>query len=660
MAVQPVDHAFESLLDFLKHERGFDFTGYKRPSLMRRVRRQMQVVGVNSFEEYQDYLEVHPEEFTALFNMILINVTGFFRDPDAWQELRETILPSLLRERPTGTLRVWSAGVATGQEALSVAMCLADVLGVEAFRGRVKIYATDVDEEALAVARHSTYTPQELGDVPPELVERYFEPVNGGDRLSFRKDLRRSIIFGRNDLVQDAPISRIDLLSCRNTLMYFNSEQQARIVQRLHFALNPTGVLFIGKAETLWSHSSLFQATDLKRRFFRKLSADPVRDRPQGGTLLPSGWEQPDAARLRDEALLDSPVAHVVVDRHGLLTLANHRAEALFGVGPRDVGRPFQDLELSYRPVELRSHIQQALADRVPVVLKDIEWAQPGGEQMYLEVQIIPLDAGGEGSQGVSLHFSDVTAYRRLQIEFEYANRQLETAYEELHSTNEELETTNEELQSTVEELETTNEELQSTNEELETMNEELQSMNDELHASNEELRLRTLEVGEVNAFMESVLAGLRAAVLVVDAEQRVLVWNRQAEDMWGVRREEAVGRHLLGLDIGLPLERLRPLVRTVLDGGSARDRRGADGDDGGDGSGPAADAAGAGLDTDRPNELHLHALNRRGRTIGVRVTATPLRRDDAVVAGAIIVVERENESGGEGASEPFGGVTGG
>jgi two-component system CheB/CheR fusion protein len=295
-------------------------------------------------------------------------------------------------------------------------------------------------------------------------------------------------------------------------------------------------------------------------------------------------------------------------------------------VGPRDIGRPFQDLELSYRPLELRSHIDQVLAERRPRVLRDVEWVRGSGDPVYLEVQVIPLlDGSSDGGYGVSLFFTDVTAYRRLQVELEFANRQLETAYEELHSTNEELETTNEELQSTVEELETTNEELQSTNEELETMNEELQSMNDELHASNEELRLRTLEVGEINTFMESVLAGLRGAVVVVDREQRVLVWNRQAEDLWGVRREEALGRHLLALDIGLPLEQLSPVLHQVLAGGNGADGRELDG--GGSAAAP---------------QLRLTALNRRGRSVDVRVSTTPLLRDGVDVTGAIVLVDLE------------------
>jgi two-component system CheB/CheR fusion protein len=611
------DPAFEALIQYLKTERGFDFSGYKRPSLMRRVRRQMQVVGVGSFEEYQDYLQVHPEEFTALFNMILINVTGFFRDPDAWHQLRASVLPALLQERPSGLLRVWSAGCASGEEAFSLAMVMAEVMGADHFRDRVKIYGTDVDEEALAEARHATYTPRQLASVPDDLLQTYFEPVNGGDRLAFRKDLRRCVIFGRNDLVQDAPISRIDLLACRNTLMYFNSEQQARIVQRLHFALNPSGVLFIGKAETLWSHSSLFQATDLKRRFFRKVPAEVFRDRSEFGPNLGiTGRTLSESTRLRDEALLNSPVAHVVVDRHGFLATANHRADALFGVGPRDIGRPFQDLELSYRPLELRSHIEQVLAERRPRVLRDVEWVRGSGDPVYLEVQVIPLlDGSSDGGYGVSLFFTDVTAYRRLQVELEFANRQLETAYEELHSTNEELETTNEELQSTVEELETTNEELQSTNEELETMNEELQSTNEELETMNDELRMRSTELNQVNFFFETVLFSLQMGVVVADRELRVQVWNRESENLWGLRSSEVVGKHLLNLDIGLPVGELAAPTRACLSGASARE------------------------------ELTLDAVNRRGRAISCAVTVLPLADGDEI-GGVVILTDCTSDQG--------------
>jgi two-component system CheB/CheR fusion protein len=570
----------------------------------------MQQVGVEEFDEYLDHLQVHPDEFTALFNTILINVTSFFRDPDAWQQLRTDIVPGLLQRKQDELIRVWSAGCASGQEAYGVAICLAELLPAEAFRDQVKIYATDVDEEGLAQARAASYVDREVRGVPPDLLEKYFEPV--GKRYVFRKDLRRSVIFGRNDLLQDAPISRIDLLACRNTLMYFNAETQARVLSRLHFALNPEGVLFLGKAEMLLSHSALFKAIDLRRRFFRKATTNGNRDR--GLLMVPhnngDGAARADLARLREDALLFSPLAQVVLSRDGVIAMVNLRAASLLGVAERDVGRPFQDLEVSYRPVELRSSVQQAQADRRPVWIRAVDWAASLSERLTFDIQVVPLDDPEGGLSGVLLAFHDVTRYRQLQDELESMNRQLETAYEELQSTNEELETTNEELQSTVEELETTNEELQSTNEELETMNEELQSMNDELHATNDELRERTGEIAELNRFMESILTSLRAAVVVVDRDMRVQVWNRTSEEFWGVRQEEAVGEHLLNLDIGLPLDELKATVRTVL------------------------------ADGDTVNEMTVEAMNRRGRPLTLRVTVDPLQGGADGAPGVLLLME--------------------
>ncbi len=262
---------FEALLDYLKRSRGFDFIGYKRSSLMRRVLKRMQMVGIEDYGDYHDHLKVHPEEFAHLFNTILINVTAFFRDDAAWEYLAQNIVPKILAEKKAGDpVRVWSAGCASGEEAYTVAMLLAEAMGAEAFHQRVKIYATDVDEEALTQARQAGYTDENLQPVPAELRDKYFEL--SGDRYVFHTDLRRSIIFGRHDLVQDAPISRLDLLVCRNVLMYFNAETQARILARLHFALNDVGFLFLGKAEMLLTHANLFNPTDLKHRIFTKAS----------------------------------------------------------------------------------------------------------------------------------------------------------------------------------------------------------------------------------------------------------------------------------------------------------------------------------------------------------------------------------------------------
>jgi two-component system CheB/CheR fusion protein len=278
MAELPADRDLEVLLDYLRRSRGFDFTGYKRTSLSRRIEKRMQEIGADGYLSYLDHLEVDPEEFTQLFNIILLNVTSFFRDPPAWEYLGAEILPKLVTAKAEEEqIRIWSAGCASGEEAYTLAMVTAETLGLDAVRERVKIYATDVDEEALAQARQARYTAKQIEGVPPELLERYFE--RNGDSYVVSKELRRAVIFGRHDLIQDAPISRIDLLVCRNTLMYLNSETQAQVLARFSFALREGGYLLLGKAEMLLAHASLFTATDLKRRVFQKVPGATLRER---------------------------------------------------------------------------------------------------------------------------------------------------------------------------------------------------------------------------------------------------------------------------------------------------------------------------------------------------------------------------------------------
>ncbi|WP_345714070.1 PAS domain-containing protein, partial [Kineococcus glutinatus] len=308
-----------------------------------------------------------------------------------------------------------------------------------------------------------------------------------------------------------------------------------------------------------------------------------------------------------------SPLAQLVLDGEGRVALTNHRADHLFALGAGDVGRPFQDLEVSYRPVELRSAVEEAHAQRRTVWIRDVRWSRLRGESRWFDVQVVPLHSAQGLALGTAVVFTDVSRSHQLQEELEEAHRQLETANEELQSTNEELETTNEELQSTVEELETTNEELHSTNEELETMNVELQSMNDELQDSNRELRLRTEEVGALNLYMEGVFTSLRVGVAVVDPDLRVQVWNARAADLWGVRADEAVGAHLLTLDVGLPLHRVGPAVRAVLAG-------------------------------EAEVSLSVPAVNRRGRTVTVTVGVTALVTASGTSSGAVIVMDQRQE----------------
>jgi len=605
------DPEFEALLEFLRDERGFDFTGYKRPTLMRRIAKRMQEVGLDGdYAAYREHLARHEDEFARLFDTILINVTSFFRDPAAWEYVAEEIIPRVEEARTPGDpIRAWSTGCSTGEEAYTLAILLAESIGDEEFRQRVKIYATDVDDHALGAGRTATYSPAQLEPVRDDLREKYFEPQNG--RYAFRPDLRRSVIFGRHDLVQDPPISRIDLLVSRNTLMYFDTDAQQRILGNFHFALRDDGFLFVGKSEVLVARSPSFAPVDLRRRVFAKVPLAAARDRAVPRPRLeeePADDETERDEHVRVAGFETSPVAQILVDRAGRLAAANIAARVMFGLGQRDIGVLLQDLELSYRPVELRSRIEQVHSVGHPVTLRDVEW-HPGAEVRFLDVTVQPLTTPTGEPIGVAVAFTDVTRYRRLSDALQDSKREVELAYEALQSTNEELETTNEELQSTNEELETTNEELHSTNEELETMNEELHSTNEELETINDELQQRTDELNDANVFLESVLASLSAAVLVVDRDLRVSAWNDAARELWGLRSEEVQGEHLLNLDIGLPLEQLRAPLRSVLAGGEVA-------------------------------TLDLAAVNRRGKQVRASLRFAPLAGHNADVRGVIVMME--------------------
>ncbi len=604
----------EALLEYIRLNRSFDFSGYKRTSLSRRIRKRMQFVGLENYNDYLDYLQVHPNEFIDLFNTILINVTTFFRDSQAWDYIASEIIPTIINNKHVSKpIRVWSAGCASGEEAYTVAILLAEALGMEQYSARIKVFATDVDTEALNYSRHAAYDAKDLKDIPNDLLEKYFERVNNG-HYAVQQELRRGVIFGRHDLVQDAPISKIDLLICRNTLMYFNSETQTRILDRFHFALNNGGFLFLGKAEMLFTRNHSFTPVDLRSRVFAKAPNGNLREmllnigRSQNQQDVP---EVVNKIRVYETSFEVDPIAQVILDSNNSLLLVNSQARTLFNLNPSDLGRPLQDLELSYRPVELRSCIEQVRINRHSMTLKDIEYPNWEREMRYLNIQIIPLlDDNTQDLIPIKIVFTDVTRFKQLQNELVHANQELETAYEELQSTNEELETTNEELQSTVEELETTNEELHSTNEELETMNEELQSTNEELQTVNEEVRERSDELNRVNIFLESILTSLRAGVVALSPDFNILIWNRKAEDLWGLRQDEVLLRNLMSLDIGLPLEPLRVPLQEILIGQSDY------------------------------YEIVLDAHNRRGRMIECHVTCTPLLRTATDIQGVILLME--------------------
>ena len=615
---QQRDPAFEDLLVFLRDNRGFDFTGYKRTSLMRRVCHRMNEVEVEGFDAYQDYLEVHPNEFAYLFNTILINMTSFFRDREAWDVLAKEVIPQIIEQNPANaTIRVWSAGCAGGEEAYTLAMLFAEAMGIDKTTKRLKVYATDVDEDALAQARQGAYSPQATEPIPDELREKYFQ-LTGGQYV-FHPGLRRTVVFGRHNLLQDAPISRLDLLVCRNTLIYLNAETQRRVLARFHFALKDAGYLFLGKAEMLLTHSHLFTPAHDDHRIFAKVPKTNQRDRMVVLTQAGDGAaasELGSYVRLREAAFGVAPLPQVVIDQENTLALANEEARALFDLRVQDLGRPFRDLELSYRPVELRGPIRRAQGEGHSITLEGIERTLEEGKTQYLDIILTPLRNNGNRPLGVSIAFRDVTAYYQLEEDLRRSNEELETAYEELQSTNEELETTNEELQSTVEELQTTNEELQSTNEEMETMNEELRTANQNLQSKNKELRQRTEELNQTNAFLESILASVESGVVVINRDFEILLWNDRAEEFWGLRADEVKGRSLLSLDIGLPVEKLAEPVRDFL-GGEPEEKE---------------------------QVITLDAINRRGQSVVVHLSNTLRRGPEGEIEGVVLLMNQVDE----------------
>ena len=498
--------------------------------------------------------------------------------------------------------------MASGEEAYTVAMLLAEAMGAERFLRQVKIFATDVDEGALVQARSATYSAEDLEHVPEDLRADYF--VRQAGALVFRPDLRRAVIFGQHDLLEDAPISRLGLLVCRNTLMYFNREAQGRILSRFHFALRPDGYLFLGKAEMLLTRRNLFEPADQKARLFKKVSDLSFQDRLS--VITQGGGEDQEAlvgeAQLRDVALDNSALPEIVLDAGGRLALANAAARSLFRIARSDMRRPFQDFDFSYKPVELRAPVEQVRRDRLPMEINGVAWRGPDGQLRYLDVRIQPLHNDGT-LIAVKISFIDVTRARQMSDALTESKRALEVAYEELQSGNEELETMNEELQSTVEELETTNEELQSTNEELETMNEELQSTNVEIETVNGELRERTDELDALNRYTRSVLDGLGMGVVVLNRDLTVRTWNTHSEELWGLRPEHVEGRPFFELDIGLPLKELRDPLTRCLDGHEARVERTVPGHD------------------------------RKGKTVEHEVVCVPLNGRDGHAQGVILLV---------------------
>ena len=557
------ERALDSLLDLLHREYGFDFTVHKRPSVLRRIRRRVIAVGASSILDYRAYLERHPSELPKLFDMLLINVTAFFRDPAAWRALGEK-LPTILDLRGDAPIRAWSAACSSGEEPYTLAIVLREALGEEVFARRVKIYATDIDEAALNQARRATYATKALEGVPPALVHRYF--TTSGPSSTVAGELRRAVVFGRHDLVHDAPIQQIDVLACRNALMYFNAETQGRILRRLQYALKPSGLLMLGKAEMLLSHAELFSPVDMKLRLF-SLAPSPSRRREKGtNTLSDANVAAHDGLLLSAFESTSSP--RLIVDPAGRVLLANRAARKLLSISASDLGRPLGEIAVSYRAAELLSAVETASRERRTVVRESVERVLETGDKAFLDIEVSPLLAETGVPLGAQVTFIDSTRSRRLQSELRRANLEVEALQHALQASELEAARSHEALELTTQELQRTSTSLATTREELATMNEELEATSEELETFNEELRERGGELQRTSAFFGAVLGSMRAGIAVLDRDLRVTIWNARMAALSGAPATEVERRSLLEIDVGFPVAQIAAALRACVSHG--------------------------------------------------------------------------------------------
>jgi two-component system, chemotaxis family, CheB/CheR fusion protein len=580
--------ALHRLFDLVREQSGIDFSAYKMPTVMRRLQRRMVATGQRKVADYVRYVQRNADEYERLIGNLLIKVTDFFRDADLFEHLRVQVLPELIDDaRARGQeLRLWSAGCATGEEAYSLAMLVAELLGNELEQFKVRVFATDLDSNAISFARRGVYPTSAIAHLPPDLVERHFVQLDGD--FEIKKRVRTLAVFGQHDLGQRAPFPRIDLCLCRNVLIYFSTELQRRALHLFAFALREGGYLALGKAETISPLAEYFAVADSQLKLYRRYGERSVtipsaRIRSAAPTVSPRLTEMgpasapidgrtgqppalPDMNHLRvrrqasrlygyservEGTLQQLPIGIVLADRRYAIQTINATARRLLGIHSSAIGEDLIHQAQGVPSDRLRAVIDRTIRNGVPVEREVLKMETPIGEMRFLEFSCSPARLDESSEQFALVTVIDVTeqvlqrehltaANARLVAEVERVTRQTQRLNEinskllednqELSITNAELRSDNEELllsqeaaQAATEEVETLNEELQATNEEQETLNEELQATVEELNATNDDLQARGHELQEVAAAQEAERNYLRAVLASVGDSVLVL-----------------------------------------------------------------------------------------------------------------------------------------
>lgn len=513
----------------LRHRLGHDFSQYKRSTMLRRIQRRMQVVGASTGSDYLDVLREKPEEASLLFRDLLINVTCFFRDSEAFEVLRRDVIPELLRGKGAGdNIRIWAPGCSSGEEAYSIAILMAEVLGRMPTRPAVQIFATDIDEQMLQKARGACYPHSAVKDVPLELLDRYFYAQE--DDYVLTQTIRDMVRVSNHNLIKDPPFSRVDMIVCRNLLIYLNTSLQQRLIPVFHYALKPNGWLFLGSAENIANRNDLFDGVDQSARIYRRRGAHrqsvamPLFVQPlalavadvQRADFARAPIERADAASRR--VMERYAPAHVVVNSENDIIRSSSRTATYLELPEGPPSSKITDLAKRGLRSAVRSVLAGARKRKQRTIKRDVRIETGDNEsQLIVDVVADPLS-----EEEVLLVFQDVGALRREADADGEAQVEGYSDEDRIKQLEEELDEARSRLRTTVEELETSNEELKSSNEEMMSMNEELQSTNEELATVNEELKNKVDQLGRANSDLQNFIESTQVPTIFLDRKMRI------------------------------------------------------------------------------------------------------------------------------------------
>lgn len=569
----------QKILFYLGKRSGADFSNYKTATICRRLEKRMDALKVTSIEDYLKVIEENPREADEMFQMVLIGVTMFFRDMESFGVLEDYLRKRLAEKTNHDPIRIWVPGCSTGEEAYSIAILINRILQERTTHYNVQIFATDIDQAAISFARKGQYDEGAVSHLPIELIDQYF--IRSGTKFELIKKIRSMVLFSRHDVIRNPPFLKMDLISCRNLLIYFNSALQQQVIPIFHYALNPEGMLFLGKSETIGQFSDLFATADNRHKIYIrkrggslhaiKFSAFKAQQIPQTRTTYVGTTKRQDVTitELVKESLFNTfEHPYVVVNDLMDIQEVNGDVRLFMSLSPGGISLQLIKMLNQELQIEVRSILAKSIKERISVKSK-IKKFDLFGQRYFVRINAKPLlyKAGTQELFVVIFErldldelFPNTNELSQIQIDNARVGElehELAATKEHLQTYIEEIETSNEELQSLNEELQSTNEELQSSNEELETSNEELQSTNEEIQIAYAELKTAHDELEKKEKYLlvaqantEALLSHTWQCVMLIDSNYRVVKFNEKASYLFQQLRHKALRTNDLIIDM--------------------------------------------------------------------------------------------------------------